>query len=945
MLIFKTQKNKLLALAMLFISIFAANAQTPVEKYGQLKIFNGKVSDLQGNPVVLRGMSLFWSGYPEGSPFYNAQTIQELRDDWCVDVVRAAMSVETGNTNYVGNKSQELQKITTVIDACVQLGLYVVVDFHSHNAPNYMSQAKEFFAYIANQYGHLPNILYEPYNEPIEQSWSGTIKPYHEEIISTIRAIDPDNIIICGTRNYSQEVDEAANDPLTGTNIAYTLHYYAYSHRSSLRQKALNAMSKGIALFVTEYGTCHSSGNGNYDPAESQVWWDFLEEHQLSSCNWSVGNKAETSAILTPGTWSSNNWSSNQITTSGKLVKDYLSGKCNLVVATGSVTLSFTDDRTQFDIGEEVTIDAAATVANGTIAKIEFYSGSQLLGSDNSSPYSFSTSSLAPGGHNITARSIDPTGNFIAESPLYVINVVGASDVSTTGITDQFESDEQFSELTGGVNGTSCATATDAAATGVYWFEDKDPATAFEAIATRAGDGTLKYVISQAEASYNVVGFNFGEYCLNGEKQKYMLDLTANAVLNLTVTSPATNTESLDLKFQMKDADGTVLAFKNTVVGTDGDIVTAWYKHEIGFSKNHDAPDYVSLEPGSTVNFIYDFKEAVSVSNPNAPDLPTDINTDNSQFDFSQVTEIVIIPVNKEDTGPLGDPAYAPLAFTDQEIIFSGLTMGDPTLGENFCTTPGVVSTQNALYCQGEPEVNELAAEGVAGLELLWYSSATGGTATEIAPIPSTSVPGVIQYFVSQAVPENPTCEGPRTELDVTVQEAPTANAGEDQILSSAATADLVGSGSAAGTWTLVSGPTGVDVEFLPSSTTTEVTATGLTEVGDYVFGYTVDGLSPCPAVTDEVTVNISSVTAVNKASKNAEIDVYPNPVSSELIVDMSKIQGLKSVTLVDLAGKVIYEGTGFDLSKIDMSKMEAGMYILQINSGSENIVRTVMKK
>lgn len=945
MFIFKTQRNKLLALAMLLIGIFTANAQTPVEKYGQLKIFNGKVSDQQGNPVVLRGMSLFWSGYPEGSPFYNAQTIQELRDEWCVDVVRAAMSVETGNTNYVSNKSQEYQKIKTVIDACIQLGLYVVVDFHSHNAPNYLNQAKDFFTDIANEYGNLPNILYEPYNEPISQDWSSVIKPYHNEIVSTIRAIDPDNIIICGTRNYSQEVDEAANDPVSGTNIAYTLHYYAYSHRASLRQKAINAMSKGAALFVTEYGTCHASGDGNYDPAESQIWWDFLEEHQLSSCNWSVSNKGETSAILTPGTWSSNNWSSNQITQSGQLVKNYLSGKCNLVVATGSVSLTFTDDRTQFDIGEEVTIDAAATVANGTIAKIEFYSGSQLLGSDNSSPYSFSTSSLAPGGHNITARSIDPSGNFIAESPLYVINVVGASDVATTGITDQFESDEQFSELTGGINGTSCATASDAAAAGVYWFEDTDPGTAFEAIATREGDGTLKYVISQAEASYNVVGFNFGEYCQNGEKQKYMLDLSANAVLNLTVTSPASNTESLDLKFQMKDADGTVLAFKNTVLDTDGEIVTAWYKHEIGFSKNHDAPDYVSLEPGTTVNFIYDFKEAVSVSNPNAPDLPDDINSDNSDFDYSKVTEIVIIPVNSEDTGPLGNPAYAPLEFVDQEIIFSGLTLGDPELGDNFCTTPVPVTTVDVTYCQGEPEVDELVVIGTAGLDLKWYSTASGGNASDITPIPSTSVPGIIAYYVSQAVPGNPSCEGPRKEQAILIQEAPTADAGEDQMLSLATTADLSGSGSATGTWALVSGPVGVDVDFLPSANAADVTATGLTEVGDYVFSYSVSGVSPCSTTTSEVTINISSVTAVNKASKDAEIDVYPNPVSDELVVDMSKLQGLKSVVLVDLAGKIVYEGADFDLTKIDMSGLDAGMYILQINSGSVNIVRTVMKR
>jgi len=256
---FSTLKKGLLAIVFLFGTI-AAQAQTPVQKYGQLKIFNGKVSDQNGNPVVLRGVSLFWSGYSEGAPFYNATTIKWLRDDWCVDVVRASMSVETGGSTYINNPAAEMSKIKTVIDAAIANGIYVIVDFHSHNAENYKTQAKTFFTDIATTYGNQPNILYETFNEPISQSWSGTIKPYHNELIATIRAKDADNIIICGTRTYSQDVDEAANDPVTGTNIAYTLHYYANSHQGSLRQKATNALAKGVALFVTEYGTTNASG-------------------------------------------------------------------------------------------------------------------------------------------------------------------------------------------------------------------------------------------------------------------------------------------------------------------------------------------------------------------------------------------------------------------------------------------------------------------------------------------------------------------------------------------------------------------------------------------------------------------------------------------------------------------------------------------------------------
>lgn len=937
------KKNKWIAFAFFLFCTISAQAQTPVEKYGQLQIKNGKVSDKDGNPVVLRGMSMFWSGYPEGSPFYNAQTVKWLRDDWCVDVVRAAMSVEQGNTNYVGNASAELAKIETVIDACIDNGLYVIVDFHTHNAPNYMNQAKTFFTHIANKYGDLPNIIYEPYNEPIAQDWSSVIKPYHNEIISTIRAIDDNNIIVCGTKNYSQDVDEAANDPVTGTNVAYTLHYYANSHKSALRQKCTNALNRGVAIFATEYGTCNASGNGGYNATESQIWWDYLEANKISSCNWSISNKAETASVLTPGTYAWDNWSSNQLTESGKLVKAYLSSKCGLTVTTGSVTLSFTGNQTQYEVGETVEISAATTVANGSIANVKFYSGTTEIGMDNSSPYSFSTSTLAPGGHDITARSFDASGNLIAVSPLYVITVVGASNVSTTGITDQFESEDQFVELTGGVNGETCASATDAAAAGIFWFQDTDPATAFEAIATREGDGTLKYVISQEAASYNVVGFNFGEYCDNGTKKKYMLDLSQNAVLNLTVTSPATNTATLDLKFQMKDADGNVLGFNKTVLGTDGDIVEAWYQHEIGFSKNHVAPDYVALTPGTTTNFVFDFKDALTVSNPNDPDLPTDINDNNDAFDYSRVTEIVIIPVNSEDNGEAG--GYAPLAFTDQEVIFSGLTMGDPSLGEDFCTTPVAPTASDVTHCQGETDISELTATGTDGLYLKWYTSETGGVASETAPIPSTSVATTYSYYVSQAVSETSTCEGPRTKVDVEILDGGNADAGEPQTMVSGPNVDLTGTGTEVGTWALVSGPTGVNVTFDPSATSESVTAKGLSEVGDYVFSYTVSGNASCPDAVSEVSVQVETVTSSNELFlDNHTVAIYPNPVNNNLHIDLGNAEDIQSINLIDVTGRVVYSVENVSSTNINMSEFSKGMYFVQVQSESGTLVKSIVK-
>ena len=217
------------------------------------------------------------------------------------------MGVETlgGVNGYLNAPDTEYNKVKTIIDAAIAKGIYVVVDFHSHNAETSTQKnaAKAFFKRVAQAYGDKPNIIYETFNEPIYQSWS-TLKSYHNEMVSYIRQYDSDNIIICGTRSYSREVEEASLDPVTGTNIAYTLHFYAGGgddHNSQLKDKVTRAMNNGAAIFCTEYGTCDPSGNGSYNANNTNSWWSFLDSKKISHCNWSVSNKNETASILKPG--------------------------------------------------------------------------------------------------------------------------------------------------------------------------------------------------------------------------------------------------------------------------------------------------------------------------------------------------------------------------------------------------------------------------------------------------------------------------------------------------------------------------------------------------------------------------------------------------------------------------------------------------------------------
>jgi len=306
------------ALACLTSTAVFSNDTLIVEKHGQLSVKGNQIVDKNGDPVALHGMCLYWSQWK--GQFYNYNCIQWLRDDWKCTVVRASMGVESGG--YLANPETEKAKIITVIDACIDLGIYVIIDWHDHYAQRHRDQSIAFFEEMASTYNGIPNIIYEIYNEPWGSvSWSDSVKPYADSVAKHIRAIDSVNLILVGSPNWSQDVDVAANNPLSYNNIAYTLHFYAATHKQWLRNKATTALNKNVALFVSEFGTTESSGTGAIDSAETNIWMQFMTADKLSWCNWSVADLTETSAALKPGSSADGGWLDSDISISGLLIR------------------------------------------------------------------------------------------------------------------------------------------------------------------------------------------------------------------------------------------------------------------------------------------------------------------------------------------------------------------------------------------------------------------------------------------------------------------------------------------------------------------------------------------------------------------------------------------------------------------------------------------------
>ncbi len=290
--------------------------ETFVGHHGKLSVGGTCLLNERGDTLMLKGVSFGWHSWH--SEYYNAGAVRTLVRDWNCMLLRAAMGVEPKGA-YLQQPDKAIGCVTAVVDAAIACGVYVIIDWHSHHI--HLSEAKVFFTQMATRYKGIPNVIYEIYNEPINESWA-EVKAYSEEVIRSIRSIEPDAVILVGTPHWDQDIHLAADDPIAGQqNLMYTLHFYAASHKEGLRQRADYALGKGLPLFVSECAATEASGNGILDREEWSAWLRWMETRHISWATWSVNDKNESSAMMQKGASPQGNWKDEDLKEWGRMVR------------------------------------------------------------------------------------------------------------------------------------------------------------------------------------------------------------------------------------------------------------------------------------------------------------------------------------------------------------------------------------------------------------------------------------------------------------------------------------------------------------------------------------------------------------------------------------------------------------------------------------------------
>jgi hypothetical protein len=184
-------------------------------------------------------------------------------------------------------------------------------------------------------------------------------------------------------------------------------------------------------------------------------------------------------------------------------------------------------------------------------------------------------------------------------------------------------------------------------------------------------------------------------------------------------------------------------------------------------------------------------------------------------------------------------------------------------------SSPAVTTPVN--YCIGATSV----ALTATGTSLLWYTTATGGTGTSTAPIPSTATLGTTNYYVTQTAIISG-CESPRSLIVVNVNPLPAAPTVTTPVTYcvGATAIPLTATGTSLRWYTTATGGVGSATAPTPSTATAGTTDYYVSQIN--VFGcegpralisVVVNALPAAPTVTTPVTYCVGATASALTAT------------------------------------------------------------------------------
>ncbi|HEU5080572.1 MAG TPA: cellulase family glycosylhydrolase [Opitutaceae bacterium] len=265
-----------------------------------------QIRDPNGNRVILRGISLIDLSAQQVNygginslidRITNKNDTQGSSPGWYPKVLRLPCvppgygmpsSWQPGSDTYYNNI------LRPTVDYCKSKDVYCIIDLHyieniSIN-PTYVNQ---FWTYMAQHFANDTNVIFELFNEPInnsgtdDQKWA-TVRSYMQTWYNTVRTYAPNNLILVGTPVWSQVLTPILNNPISGNRVAYVVHTYPAHWASQYNRNQITSVANSIPLFMTEWGFTQTSDsllNGSIS-TYGQPLMNTLDQYGISWTCW-----------------------------------------------------------------------------------------------------------------------------------------------------------------------------------------------------------------------------------------------------------------------------------------------------------------------------------------------------------------------------------------------------------------------------------------------------------------------------------------------------------------------------------------------------------------------------------------------------------------------------------------------------------------------------------
>ncbi|HXU28376.1 MAG TPA: T9SS type A sorting domain-containing protein, partial [Bacteroidia bacterium] len=120
----------------------------------------------------------------------------------------------------------------------------------------------------------------------------------------------------------------------------------------------------------------------------------------------------------------------------------------------------------------------------------------------------------------------------------------------------------------------------------------------------------------------------------------------------------------------------------------------------------------------------------------------------------------------------------------------------------------------------------------------------------------------------------------------------------------------------------------------------TDETGTTLSNVSEYT-------VTAKPATGIQFRWTEATTTSINHFTSNNSINVYPNPVTDYVSINVKSSNEIKSIEVYNEIGTKVYDNGGVNnkpLQKIDMRTLPAGIYFIKLNTNAAPIRKRVIK-